>query len=278
MKTTELTWKTRDGLDIHAFAWEPMGKPRAVVCLVHGQGEHAARYEHVARALTVAGYAILAPDLRGHGKSGGPRGHVPGYESYMEDIDLLLEQAAARYPRLPQFLYGHSLGGALVINYALRRKPSLAGVIASSPMLRLAFKPPAYKILLGRLFHPVMPGFSEPTGLEHAALSRNPAIVEAYGRDPLVHDRISAAAYFGFMDAGEWAIQHAAEFPLPLLLMHGTADRLASMEASQEFARHSGRHVTLHLWEGGYHELHNDLEQEDVLQIMIIWMDARLAE
>jgi alpha-beta hydrolase superfamily lysophospholipase len=277
MRTNELTWKTRDGLDIHGIAWEPETKPRAVVGLVHGLGEHAGRFQHVGKALAAAGYALLGSDLRGHGKSGGRRGHAPSYESYMEDIDLLLEQASARYPGLPQFLYGHSLGGSQVINYALRRKPDLAGVIASSPLLRLHFRPPAYKVLLGRLTLPILPGFNQPTGLERAALSRDPAIEKAYLQDPLVHDRVTGAAYFGFMDAGEWAIGQAAEFPLPLLLMHGTADRLASVDASQEFARHAGRHVILHLWEGGYHELHNDLEKEEVLQMIIIWMDARLS-
>jgi alpha-beta hydrolase superfamily lysophospholipase len=198
-------------------------------------------------------------------------------EAVLADMDCLFKEAEQRYPGLPRFLYGHSLGGGQVINYALRRKPELGGVIASSPLLRLHFRPPAYKVLLGRLTLRFMPGFTQPTGLETAALSRDPTVPEAYLRDPLVHDRVTGAAYFGFRDAGEWAIQQAAEFPLPLLLMHGTADRLASAEASQEFARHTGRHVILHLWEGGYHELHNDLEKEEVLQMVIIWLDARLA-
>ncbi len=277
MKSFELAWKSADGLDIFARLWEPGMKPRAVLCLVHGIGEHSGRYEHVAAALSHAGYATLAFDQRGHGQSGGPRGHTPSYEALMQDIDALLAQAEKRYPGLPRFLYGHSLGGNEVLNYALRRKPDLAGVIASGPWLRLAFAPPAWKVTLGRLLNGIYPAFSQRTGLETAALSRDPQVVEAYIHDPLVHDRITSRLYFDALDAGFWALAHAAEFPLPLLLMHGGADRLNDPGASREFARAGGSHITFQLWEDDFHEIHNELDQKEVFDLMIIWMDARLA-
>ena len=117
-------------MDLYARGWAPKDKPKAVVALIHGLGEHTGRYAHVGAALTEKGYALLGFDLRGHGKSGGPRGHLPSSEAFMTDIDRFLEETAERYPGLPQFLYGHSLGGLLVLNYALRRKPRLAGVIS----------------------------------------------------------------------------------------------------------------------------------------------------
>ena len=139
MRHIDTNWTSADGLPLVGRCWEPAGEPRAVVCLVHGLGEHSGRYAHVAAALNDAGYAVLACDKRGHGRSGGKRGHTPSYEALMTDIDLLLAQAEQRFPGKPRFLYGHSLGGNEVLNYALRRKPDLAGVVATSPGLRTAF-------------------------------------------------------------------------------------------------------------------------------------------
>ena len=277
MKSVELGWKSQDGLDFFARAWEPEQKPRAVVCLVHGIGEHTGRYEHVARALARAGYAMLGFDQRGHGHSGGPRGHTPSYEALMQDIDLLLAQAAERYPHLPRFLYGHSMGGNETLNYVLRRKPDIAGAIASSPWLRLAFVPPAAKVRAGRLLNGIFPRFSQSTGLDINALSHDPKVAEAYRRDPLVHERITARLYLELYDSGAWALAHAAEFPLPLLLMHGGQDRLTSADASREFARIGGSHITLQIWDSDLHEVHNELDREEVFRMMVIWMDARLA-
>jgi alpha-beta hydrolase superfamily lysophospholipase len=277
VKSFELAWKTKDGLNIQGCGWEPDQKPRAMVCLLHGLGEHTGRYEHMARALTRTGYAVFGFDHRGHGRSGGARGHAPSYEALMQDLDLALEQSAARYPGLPRFLYGHSLGANEVINYGLRRKPSLAGVIAVAPWLRLAFTPPAGKVRLARLMNRIYPGFTQRTGMDTTALSHDPQVIEAYIHDPLVHDKISARMYLELLDSGEWALAHAGEFGLPLLLMHGSEDRLTSPDASREFAHAGGSHITLQIWEGCYHEIHNEPEQEEVFDLMIIWMDARLA-
>ena len=151
----------------------------------------------------------------------------------------------------PIFLYGHSFGGNLVLNFALRRNPELQGVIATAPWLRVAFEPPAAKVALARALNRIAPGVTQEWGLETAALSHDAEIVEAYDVDPLVHGRISVRLFVTVVDAGEWALEHAASFPLPLLLMHGTADRVTSAEASREFAARAGKKVT---WRGlGWH-------------------------
>ncbi|OIO94528.1 MAG: lysophospholipase [Anaerolineae bacterium CG2_30_64_16] len=274
MKHFEFNWRTADGLRLYAQAWEPDTTPAAVVCLVHGLGEHGGRYAHVAAALTAAGYALLGFDLRGHGKSEGPRGHAPSYDILMDDIGRLLDEAAARYTDKPRFLYGHSLGGNLVINYSLRRKPDLAGVIATGPALRTATPPPAWKLALGKILYKIQPGMQMANGLDRDGLARDPAVVRAYASDPLVHDRISARLALDMLQAGEWALAHATEFPLPLLLVHGTADRLTSSKATQEFAAQAPGDVTLKLWEGFYHETHNEPEKAEVLGFMIDWLRA----
>ncbi len=273
MKLSDVNWTSADGLPLVGRCWEPADEPRAVVCLVHGLGEHCGRYAHVAAAMSEAGYALLACDKRGHGRSGGKRGHVPSYDALMDDIGLLLGQAEQRFPGRPRFLYGHSLGGNEVINYALRRQADLAGVISTSPGLRPGFRAAPLRVALARLMNRLWPAYTEANGLELAALSRDPAVVAAYQADPLVHDRLSARLGVGLLDAGEWAMAHAAEFPVPLLLMHGTADRLTSHEASQEFAA-KAPNCTLKLWEGLYHETHNEPEKMEVIGCVIEWLSG----
>jgi alpha-beta hydrolase superfamily lysophospholipase len=271
MQQTDVTWQSADGLPLVGRCWQPDTEPRAVVCLVHGLGEHCGRYSHVAAALNAAGYAVLACDQRGHGRSGGQRGVTPSYEALMADIDRLLAQAEQRFPGRPRFLYGHSLGGNEVINYALRRSADLAGVISTSPGLRTAFKPPALQLAAGKIMNRLYPAFTMPNGLELAALSRDPAVIAAYQADPLVHDRLSARLGMELLNQGEWAIANAGQFPLPLLLMHGTADRLTSHQTSQEFAAKAPT-CTLKLWEGLYHETHNEPEKGEVIGAVTSWL------
>ena len=276
MKTYETGWENKEDIKFYVRSWVPDKKPKAVVVLVHGLGEHIGRYAHVGEAFTKSGYALTAFDLRGHGRSGGPRGHTPNYEALLDDMADFLALVAARYPKLPVFLYGHSTGGNLVLNFTLRRKPNVVGVIATDPWLKLAFDIPAVRLVLVRVMDKIAPGFTQNSGLETAALSRDPQIVKAYINDPLVHGKISARFFMGIYESGLWAIEHAAEFPVPLLLMQGTGDRVTSEQANHEFAGRAGKKATWRAWDGWYHEIHNEPEKEKVLKAMIVWMDQRL--
>ena len=278
MKMREWSWRSPDDLEMFAQSWEPEEYPKAIVCLVHGLGEHVGRYAHVGKALTDAGFVLAGFDLRGHGKSGGPRGHTPSYEALMDDIAMFIDLISSRYPGLPQFLYGHSLGGNLVINFGLRRKTKLVGVISTGPWLQLAFQPPASKVFLGKMMNNILPGFSQASGLETMALSRIPEVVNAYENDPLVHDKISARLFINVFETGLWALDHAAEISLPLLLMHASADRITSVKASSQFAKSAGNKVTLRIWDGLYHEIHNEPEQAEVFKFMIDWMNTLISK
>ncbi len=278
MQHFEFNWQTDDELQLYAQDWQPETEPKGVVCLVHGLGEHSGRYGHLAAFLNQAGYALLAFDLRGHGKSEGRRGYTPGYEALMDDIAHLLEEATERYPDRPRFLYGHSLGGNLVINYALRRRPNLAGVIATGPLLRTAFEPPAWKLSLARIMRSLWPTLSLSNELDRQALSRDPEVVRAYNDDPLVHDQLTPRLTVDMLQAGLWALEHAAEFPLPLLLMHGGADRITSAQASREFAAQAGERCTLKIWDGFYHEIHNEPEQGEVFGYLLEWLNGGLRD
>ena len=276
MKHSEFEFKTFDGLSLFGQSWQPEGRPRAVVCLVHGIGEHSGRYVHVADSLIQSGYALISFDLRGHGKSEGPRGHIPSYEAIMQDIYSLLEVSNKKFPQSPFFLYGHSLGGNLVLNYVLRRQSHLKGVIATAPWLRLAFEPPAFKVTLGKVMNKIRPSFSQSSGLDTKALSHDPKVVHAYENDPLVHDHISARMFIGIYQSGQWALEHALEFSLPLLLMHGGDDKIISVEASREFANKINENCTLKVWDELYHEIHNEPEKEEVFKFLIDWLDKEV--
>lgn len=277
MKTFETSWTTSDNLQLYGRGWEPETPPRALICLVHGIGEHSGRYTHVAQFLTSHGFAILTFDLRGHGKSGGQRGHAPTFESMMSDIDLLFQEADRRYPDAPRFLYGHSLGGLLVLNYALRRKPKLVGVISTSAGLRSALQEQKIKVGFAKLAASVAPSLSLPTDLDANGLSRDPAVVEAYKSDPLVHDQMTLAMARNTLQAIDWVFQHAAEFPVPLLMVHGTADPIVYASGSQEFAGLVRGECTLKLWDGLKHETHNEPEKEQVLAYTLAWLENKLS-
>jgi len=274
----EFKLESFDGLPLFVQSWQPKSKSKAVICLVHGLGEHSGRYTYVANRLTQAGYSLIAFDLRGHGKSPGPRGHTPCYEALMLDISSLLKVANRQFPQLPSFLYGHSLGGNLVLNYALRCKSQLKGVIVTAPWLRLAFEPPAFKIILGQMMNKIWPSFSQINGLDTKALSHDPEVVKAYENDPLVHSHISARMFISVYQSGIWALKHAAEFSLPLLLMQGGADKIISLKASSEFASKISQRCTFKIWDGFYHEIHNEKQKEEVFNFLIKWLDKKISE
>lgn len=279
MKHYEMNWKAYDNLDIFAQAWEPiMPQPKAVICLVHGLGEHTSRYAHVAEAFGREGYVLFGADLRGHGRSGGARGHISSIEDFMKDIDFSLEQARAHYPGLPIILYGHSLGGIQVLYYGLTHKPNVKGVIAASSGLRTALEQQKVKIMMAKVLGSLMPNTSMASGLDAKSISHDEKVVQAYINDPLVHDKISLG--FGKIMIGvtSWTLAHAGEFSLPLLLTHGKADMIAFPASSTEFAASLKGNCALVLWDDAYHELHNEPEKEEVFKSMTLWMDARLRE
>ena len=271
---SELT--TADNLSLFVRAWEPETEGRAVVCLIHGLGEHSGRYAHVAATLNGSGYVVYAFDLRGHGKSDGIRGHASSYDILMDDISLFIAAASLRYPQMPLFLYGHSLGGSLAVNYVLRRHPVLNGVIVTAPGFRTAFAAPRGKMCMLRILYHLWPSFSVGNELDIGGLTHDPEVIRTYRSDPLVHNRITPGLALAALKAGEWAIRQAPAFPLPILLMHGSDDLLTSVAASREFAAGAGKMCSLKIWDGLYHEIHNEPERNQVFSIMLAWLKQRM--
>lgn len=256
--------------------WEPDTPPKAMVFLFHGLADHSGRFEKVAEKFTAAGFLFFAADLRGNGKTEGPRGHFDSYDQIMRDTDGLLEAAHAKYPNIPVILYGQSMGGNLALNYSLRRKPEVAAVIASSPWLRLTKPPNAIVRTLGNALGKIAPAFIIPNGLNADDLSHSKVISKAYREDPLVHGKISLNTFKLITESGEWAIKNSSQHQKPLLLMHGTSDPITSIDASRQFAKGVKCEFTFRSWDGLKHELHNEPQSEEVINFMIEWLSQRL--
>jgi len=281
MRTFESKWDGKDGITFHIRGWEPDGKPRALIALIHGLGEHVGRYEHVGKALTDAGYALVGFDLRGHGKSGGVRGHTPSLDAFMQDIRQFFRYLTERYPDIPHFLYGHSLGGLLTLAYAIQYGAGLNGVMVTGAGLRSALQEQKVKIAMAKMLGSLLPTMILPSGLDAKALSRDPDVVQAYITDPLVHDKTSMGFGKSALSAIDLCFARAREFSPPLLIMHGKADKITYPSGSEDFAKFAGetnKDVTLKLWDGLYHEIHNEPEKAEVFKVMIAWLDDHLAK
>lgn len=252
-------------------------QPRGCIVISHGFGEHCGRYDKLVLALTTIGLTTIRYDLRGHGHSGGKRGHASSYDLYLNDLGQVIELARDVSPRLPTFIFGHSMGGGLVLNYALRRGGNLAGVIASGPWLRLAFQPPGWKVMLARLVARVLPSMSMPTNLDITKLSHDPEVAKSIERDALTNPVISAAAFLALVEAGEYALAHANALRLPLLLMHGGEDAVTDIRASEAFHAAAGvGDKTFKRWDKMYHETLNEIGSEPVYQFIVNWLEPRL--
>jgi alpha-beta hydrolase superfamily lysophospholipase len=275
MTAQEFQWTTAGHVNIFALDW-PVAEPKAVVCIVHGLGEHINRYHHVAAFFNQRQIAVLGNDRQGHGRSGGKRGHATTFEAYLEEISYLLVEAEVRYPGAPVFLYGQSMGGNLVLYYTLRRHPHIAGVISSAPWIRLSFKPSPVKVFLGKIMKAIYPAYSQHSGLKAEHLSKDSQVVEAYKKDPLVHFFITSETGIGLLQTAHWLDHYSGEMPVPTLIMHGGDDQITSPDAAAEFAERVTGNIAFKRWEGLYHEIHNESVQKEVLQFAADWIMDKL--
>lgn len=276
MAHQEYTFEAFDNRKMFVNQWVSPGSPKAGLVLVHGLGEHSGRYTHFAEFMNQHNISVYAVDLFGHGKTEGKQGHTPKIEDYLWQIKFLLDMVGQL--GAPVFLYGHSMGGLLVLKYLFSQDPKVSGVVVSAPAIAPGYPIPAAKKILGKVGRSVFPSLVQKNGLDVNGISRDEAIVNAYHADPLVHDYVSAELGIGILDWGvEMQLLNVSELKIPLLLMHGTADVLTSYEASKDFSsKFRGGDVTFKTWEGFYHELHNEPEKEAVLNYVLDWIQKRI--
>jgi acylglycerol lipase len=266
--------RLKNGLVLNGIIQSPGENARAVIIMVHGLGEHIRRYDYWADLFKKEGIGFAGVDLPGHGRSGGRRGNVRSYSVLGEMLDILIKTTLRTFPGVPLFLYGHSLGGGIVLDYLIRNNPKIKGAIVTSPWLRLSFEPPKIKVVMAAVMKLILPGLIQPSGLNVNHISHDEAIVEKYKNDPLVHDKISVSLFHGAMSAAKYSLEHASGLKIPTLLIHGSDDQLCSPDGSREFAS-KNKNVELKIWEGGYHELHNEPFKEEVFRYIINWISKK---
>jgi alpha-beta hydrolase superfamily lysophospholipase len=271
------TIAAKDGNVLSIRSWTPP-QYKAIVALVHGFGEHTGRYQHVAEFLNKHGYALIGLDLRGHGESGKQRGHSPSNDTTYDDLELFVAHAKKTLgDKLPFFLYGHSMGGNFVLNTLIRRNTAgVTGAVLTGPLISLSFKPKPFLIFLGKTLRSILPTLSQPGGVVTDGLSRDKTVVQAYINDPLVHGKITTAAGMNLLEASDFLDTYKGTMPVPMLIMHGSDDHLTSQPASEAFANRVKGDVTYKKWEGLYHEIHNEPEKAQVLEEMVVWLNAHV--
>lgn len=269
------TLTTSDGHTLHRQWWFPDGEPKAVIMLVHGLGEHAGRYGHVAERLVGSGYAVEAIDHRGHGRSSGDRAFVRGYDELMSDMSIWRATVAGAHPDLPLFVLGHSMGGNLAVGHALAEPDGIAGLVLSGPALEVGDDLAPWKLTIFSLVAKVAPKV-RPEALSADAISRDPAVVEAYRNDPLVYTgKISAGMGAALIGAMQSFPDRYHELEMPILLLHGTDDQLANIEGSRTLERSAvNAAVTASYYDGLFHEVFNEPEQDRVLDDLVEWLDT----
>jgi len=264
-----------NGQILKGFIKSPGSDLRGVIVLVHGLGEHIQRYRDWAGLFNKENIGFAGVDLPGHGISDGKKGHIKDYSVTDEMISILLGECRKTFPGTPLFIYGHSLGGGIVLDYLIRNKPKIKGAVVTSPWLKLSFEPDKVKVRLAAFMKNILPALVQPSGLNAGYLSRDSEVVARYKADPLVHDKISVSLFYSAMKAAENALKNAKDLNVALLLMHGSDDQICSPDGSREFASLT-KMDELKIWDGGYHELHNESFRQEVFSYIIGWINKRL--
>ena len=282
MQHTEGKFNTREGLELYHQAWLPApkehGEPKAVLTVIHGYGEHSGRYLNPVNYFVPRGFALYAYDLRGHGKSPGPRGHINRFDEYLSDTGAFLRFVRQLNPGRKLFLLGHSLGGLIVSAYVENYPTSdLSGLIMSSAFLGFKTQVPAVKAAVGRVMSSLMPAMTMKNDLSAALLSHDPAVVAAYDTDPLNHHVGTARFLTEVTTAQARTLERAGEVKLPLLVMYAGDDQIADPECSRVFfERAASADKTTRRYDGYYHEIFNETNKEVVFKDLESWLAGRV--
>ena len=250
--------------------------PIAATILVHGFGEHISRYQHVAQHFLEKNISVLGVDLVGHGNSTGKKGHVNSIEDYFGCIDSMVNYVRQKDKELPLVLYGHSMGGNLVLNYLISNEQSeFCCVLATSPWLKLAIQPSAIQLFLAKTMNKIYPSLQQTATLDIKDISSVVEVQNDYANDPLNHDKISVRLFNEIYRNGLLAIERAGDIKTPVLLAHGDTDAITSPKGTDEFAANCPQ-AMLKIWPGLRHETHNEHNKEAVIDFYVDWVKNQL--
>jgi alpha-beta hydrolase superfamily lysophospholipase len=276
MQYKEDQFTCADGDQLFFRKWIPHEAPLAILIIIHGFSDHSGRYQSIADNLVPRRIAIYSFDQRGHGRSPGQRGHIDSFSAFREDALIFTRLVASQEPDIPLFLFGQSMGGLIVLDFGLHHPQEIHGVIASSPHLS---DPPVSPILItmSRALSNVWPTFSMDAGIDNSGLSRDPDIVKTFLDDPLCHGKGTPRLATELSKAVVETNANAAGFQPPLLITHGTADRMTDPEASRRFYEKVNSPNKKYIaYEGGYHEGHNDIHRERVIIDIAQWLEEQI--
>lgn len=253
----------------------PAAQTRGSVVLMHGLGEHSGRYRHVAGFFNECGLSVRCYDHRGHGRSQGKRGDVINGDPMLQDAEIIIEDFSARFSE-PPFLFGHSMGGLFAARFALARMSPLRGLILSSPALALRLSTFEAKML--KVMHTLAPSLGVPNGLSPSFLSHDAEVVAAYKADPLVHKKISARLLRSMLSSIDYCQAHAGSLAIRTLMLVAGDDRLVDPEGSKRFfAQLPAGLAQLHVYEGMYHEIFNELDAQRPFADLRAWLEQATA-
>lgn len=265
----------KEGYEIFFQSWS-VASPKAIIVIAHGVGEHSGRYSALAEYLKDKNISVYALDHRGHGRSGGKRGHVDSFMDYIYDLKQFVEYVLEEGKHIPVILLGHSMGGVIALKYGLTYPEDLTSMIISSPGLIPAFEVPSWKIAMAKFLTKYIPGLPMSTGLKSAELSHDKTVVEDYDNDPLVHGSVTPRWYTEFTGTSDECLARASEFKMPMLFFHGSEDKICDYKGTvQVYEKSSSKTKEIHIFENLYHETMNELkdDRKKVIAVVAGWID-----
>lgn len=268
-----MTLITKDNVQLFDKSWL-VEEPIANLVLIHGMGEHIMRYEYWASLWNQAKINVFGVDFRGHGQSHGKRGHINNYDELIGDAAIIFQKAKNYNPDIPIILYGHSMGGNVVLNILKHNSFSPDLAIVTSPWIKLAFQPSKKELLLAKIGNKLLPSFSQSTKVDTNGISQDPEVVALYQQDPLIHDQITARMFHEVYTKGLTLLE-GFKAPCPLMLIHGDKDRFTSCDASKEFVKRDAA-INIKIYPSGFHELHQEPFKKDVFIDLFEWVYKNL--
>ena len=278
MKTQSGNFKAHDGTSSYWKGWTPDNAPKAVVHVIHGYAEHIDRYGNVVGELLPAGYAVFGTDHRGHGKSEGKRGHVMSFQEFIDDEkQFQREVIRTKFPKLPCFVLGHSMGSLIAMNLVEQSAEGIRGLVLSGTGSRPGTNIPKILLAATRILSRLLPSIHVKSPLPPDFISRDPEVVKAYVEDPLVYNVITPRLAYEMNRYVVIGAENSGEIQIPVLIQLGSRDTAFSGQ-KELFEMVGAKDKTFKLYEGLKHEVYNELAQDriKVLQDLRLWLDAHV--
>jgi len=275
MKHNEHRWRSYDGLVLFGQSWAAEGKPKAIINLVHNHGEHSGIYKDFAKSLTDNNYCVVSLDLRGHGRSDGKRGYASSYRKLIKDVQTLIDRSESLFPGYPKILLGTGLGGNIGIYYLSTYITNISGLIVISPWLVLEHRFSKSKLFAGNILRHIHPGFMLETGFTAEDRRRGEEAIKKYRSDPFIHCKMSIRLFYEIMFAGQRSSRSIYKINMPVLVMHGTGDKIASYKASKNFVLNASKKTVFKEWNEYSHDILVDEGSDEASRYMIEWLDSK---